>query len=38
LISKELHKFGIQSLYIEPKNLSLEVINKFVEIKRRQLI
>jgi uncharacterized protein (DUF58 family) len=38
LISKELNKFGIQSLYIEPKNLSLEVINKFVEIKRRQLI
>jgi uncharacterized protein (DUF58 family) len=38
LITKELNKFGIQSLYIEPKNLSLEVINKFVEIKRRQLI
>jgi uncharacterized protein (DUF58 family) len=38
LITKEFNKFGIQSLYIEPKNLSLEVINKFVEIKRRQLI
>jgi uncharacterized protein (DUF58 family) len=38
LIVKELHKFGIQSLLIQPQKLSLEVINKFVLIKKKQLI
>jgi uncharacterized protein (DUF58 family) len=38
LIVKELHKFGIQSLLIQPHKLSLEVINKFVQIKKKQLI
>ena len=38
LIVKELHKFGIQSLLIQPEKLSLEVINKFVQIKKKQLI
>ncbi len=38
LISKELHKYGIQSLIIQPQNLNLAVINKFIEIKRSALI
>jgi uncharacterized protein (DUF58 family) len=38
LIIKELNSAGIQSLMIQPKNLNLEVIRKFVEIKKKRLI
>jgi uncharacterized protein (DUF58 family) len=38
LIAKELHLNGIQSLCIEPSKLNLAVINKFVEIKKRQIL
>jgi uncharacterized protein (DUF58 family) len=38
LISKELEKNGIQSLVTEPQNLSLELINKYLRIKKRQMI
>ena len=36
--SKELEKNGIQSLFTEPQNLSLELINKYLRIKKRQMI
>jgi uncharacterized protein (DUF58 family) len=38
LITKELQKFGIQSLLIQPEKLSLEVINKYLGIKQKQLL
>jgi uncharacterized protein (DUF58 family) len=38
LICKELHKYSILSLLVQPQNLSMETINKFVEIKRKNLI
>jgi uncharacterized protein (DUF58 family) len=38
LIAKELQMNGIHSLCIEPKKLNLAVINKFVEIKKRQIL
>jgi uncharacterized protein (DUF58 family) len=38
LISKELTKHGIQSIMIQPQNLNLPIINKFIEIKKRALI
>ncbi len=38
LIAKELQMNGIQSICIEPEKLSLTTINKFVEIKKRQIL
>jgi hypothetical protein len=38
LIIQELKKYGILSLYTLPENLSLEVINQYLEIKARGLI
>ena len=38
LITKELQNFGIQSLYVQPQKLSLEVINQYLNLKRKQLL
>ncbi|MDO5607301.1 MAG: DUF58 domain-containing protein [Capnocytophaga sp.] len=38
LIIQELRKHGIYSVYTEPQNLSLGVINKYLEIKARGLL
>ncbi len=38
LITQELHKFGIQSLMVKPQKLSIEVINSYLNIKRKSLI
>jgi len=33
LIIKELKKYGIQSILTEPENLSVNTINKYLELK-----
>ncbi len=38
LIAKELQKNGIQSLLTTPENLSVDTINKYLELKSRGLI
>uniref|UniRef100_UPI0039A70A7F DUF58 domain-containing protein n=1 Tax=Ornithobacterium rhinotracheale TaxID=28251 RepID=UPI0039A70A7F len=38
LIRQELAKFGIQSLYTLPEELSISVINKYLEIKARGIL
>ena len=38
LISQELQKFGIQSLMVKPQKLSIEVINSYLNIKRKSLL
>lgn len=38
LIIQELRKYGIFSLYTAPENLSIEVINKYLEVKARGLL
>lgn len=38
LIRYELMKYGIQSVYSEPESLSINVINKYIEVKARGLI
>lgn len=38
LIRQELQKFGIMSIYTLPENLSIQVINKYLEIKSRGLL
>ena len=38
LITKELHAYGIQSIYTAPQNLSVNTINKYLELKSRGLI
>jgi uncharacterized protein (DUF58 family) len=38
LIVKELEKYGIQSVLTAPKNLSVNTINKYLELKARGLI
>lgn len=38
LIRDELSKAGILSLYTTPKNLNVDVINKYVEIKARRIL
>ena len=35
---RELSKNGIQSLLTRPENLSAEVINKYLAIKKRNMI
>ncbi|MBS9766154.1 MAG: DUF58 domain-containing protein [Flavobacteriaceae bacterium] len=38
LIRYELMKYGIQSVYTLPENLSVNVINKYIEVKARGLL
>jgi uncharacterized protein (DUF58 family) len=38
LIVKELHRHGIHSILTEPKNLTINAINKYLELKARGLI
>ncbi|HEY1038835.1 MAG TPA: DUF58 domain-containing protein [Bacteroidia bacterium] len=38
LINKELHAYGIQSIYTTPQSLSVNTINKYLELKARNLI
>ncbi|MGP2569694.1 DUF58 domain-containing protein [Ornithobacterium rhinotracheale] len=38
LIRQELSKYGIQSIYTLPENLSVGVINKYLEIKARGIL
>ena len=38
LIVNELQKYGIQSILTEPENLTINTINKYLEIKARGLI
>jgi hypothetical protein len=38
LITKELAAYGIQSIYTTPANLSVNTINKYLELKARNLI
>jgi uncharacterized protein (DUF58 family) len=38
LIVNELRKYGIQSILTEPKNLTIDTINKYLEVKARGLI
>jgi uncharacterized protein (DUF58 family) len=38
LIARELGKYGIQSILTEPENLTVNTINKYLEIKGRGLI
>lgn len=38
LISKELQAYGIQTIYTAPQNLSVNTINKYLELKARNLI
>jgi uncharacterized protein (DUF58 family) len=38
LIVKELRKFGIYSVLTSPKNLTIDTINKYLELKARGLI
>src|SRR5690606_15113846 len=37
-MAKELQKHGIQTILTEPKDLSINTINKYLEIKKRGLI
>jgi uncharacterized protein (DUF58 family) len=38
LIQKELHAYGIQSIYTSPQNLTVNTINKYLELKARAMI
>ena len=38
LIVKELKKYGIHSILAEPENLTVNSINKYLEIKARNLL
>lgn len=38
LIRRELRKYGIYSVYTLPENLNISVINKYLEIKARDLL
>lgn len=38
LIVAELHKFGIQTILTEPQNLTINTINKYLEIKAKGLL
>ncbi len=38
MIVKELERYGIQPVYTSPKNLTVDVINKYIEIKARRLL
>jgi hypothetical protein len=36
LIASTLRQYGIMALYTTPENLSVDVINRYLEIKERQ--
>jgi hypothetical protein len=38
LIVKELQKFGIQSILTAPEKLTINTVNKYLELKARNLI
>lgn len=38
LIQKELEKYGIMSILTRPEDLSIEVINKYLEVKARGIL
>jgi hypothetical protein len=38
MIMKELRKHGIISIYTQPSKLSVDVVNKYLELKSRQII
>ena len=38
LIVKELMKYGILSILTSPKNLTIDTVNKYLELKARQAI
>ena len=38
LIIRELHKHGIQSILTQPENLTVDTINKYLELKARGMI
>ncbi len=38
MMVRELSKHGIQSLLTQPENLSAEVINKYLAIKKKNMI
>lgn len=38
LIAKELLRYGIQSLLTDPKNLTVDAINKYLELKARRMV
>ena len=38
MMVKELEKFGIQTILTPPKDLSINTINKYLEVKARGLI
>ncbi len=38
LVVQELHKYGIQSILTKPRDLSVNTINKYLEIKSRGMI
>lgn len=38
LIVKELQKHGIISIYTQPKNLTVQVVNKYLDLKAKQFI
>lgn len=38
LIVRELHKHGIQSILTQPENLTVDTINKYLELKARGMI
>ena len=38
LIVNELHKYGIQTILTAPENLTVNTINKYLEIKARGLL
>jgi len=38
LIANELKKYGIHSVLTQPENLTLDAINKYLEIKARGIL
>ena len=38
LIQKELQKYGIQTILTKPENLTINTINKYLEIKAKGLL
>ena len=38
LMQKELHRYGIQTILTKPENLTINTINKYLEIKARGLL
>ena len=38
IIVKELHKYGIKTIFTSPQNLTINLINKYLEFKAAELI